>query len=254
LKSYYEDNDSIDDMMKTVVTENFITPPHVAPVGELTVDGMLSLGTWVWKSFFGKNALDIIKDLKSTSFGLNAADPVNRRIFFDVVEGPGLTNGFGYIFRTYADLRGIDRTNGVVFSPENGNLKRPSYYEDYLDEITEAAVGTTVVLSPDRYLSRWNEILQYKGSTSADANVQLADANLMLSDNGKKFALTAQFLNTPGSSSQPRSLYGVDWDLGDLLPVQYAGKNIAAEVEIVWISIDDKGKENIVGSNQVGDQ
>lgn len=244
--------DFLDDMMKAVVIDNFITTPNVAPVGEFSVDGDLGLGPTISQSFPGKNVRDVLTDLKATSFSLNATSSANRRIFFDVIEGPGLTNGFGYIFRTYADLRGIDRTQGIVFSPENGNLKAPSYYEDYLDQITIAQVGATTVIGPDNLLSRWNNILQYQNSSSADANVRTAQANQMLTDGAKKLSLTAQFLSTPGSPNQPRSLYGVDWDLGDLLPVQYAGKNMTGEVEIVWVSVDEKGVENIVGSNQVG--
>jgi hypothetical protein len=248
----YAKTDNIDDMMKAVVRDGFITTPHVAPAGEFSVDGDLGLGPTISQSFPGKNIRDVITDLKATSFSLNANSSANRRIFFDVVEGPGLTNGFGYIFRTYADLRGDDRTNGTVFSVENGNLKTPSYFEDYLDQITSAQCGNVTVSGPDTTLSRWNTIQQYMSSISTDANVQTARANQMLSDGAKKFSFTANFLSTPGNAFQPRSLYGIDWDLGDLLPVQYAGKNMSAEVEIIWLSLNDQGQENIVGSNQVG--
>jgi len=250
--SRYTKTDCIDNIMKAVVTDSFITDAEVVPLGEFSVDGNLSLGPSITQSFQGKNIRDILDDLKATSFNMNATLATNRRIFFDVVEGPGLTNGFGYIFRTYADLRGIDRTKGIVFSAENGNLKRTSYYEDYLDEITIAQVGAITVNGVDTNLSRWNNILRYQGSSSSVAGADTAKANELLYTLGKKFSLTASFLSTPGSPSQPRSLYGVDWDLGDLLPVQFAGKNMTAEVEIVWISIDENGKENIVGSNQVG--
>lgn len=245
--------DYIDDMMKAIVRDCFITDAKVVPLGEFSVDGDLSLGPSVTESFFGKNVRDILTDLKATSFSKNATDSTNRRIFFDVVEGPGLTNGFGYIFRTYADLRGTDRTNGVVFSVENGNLNTPSYYVDHLDEVTRAQVETMAVASPDINLSRWNDILQYQSKASDDTAAKTSQANKILTENGKKFSLSANFMNTPGSKYQPRSLYGIDWDLGDLLPVQYAGLNVTAEVEIVWVSVDDKGAENIVGSNKVGE-
>lgn len=248
----YKKTDYIDDMMKAIVTDSFITDGKVVPSGEFSVEGDLSLGPSITQEFQNKNIRDIITDLKATSFSMNEDDPTNRKIYFDVVEGPGLLNGFGYIFRTYADLRGVDRTQGIVFSPENGNLKSPSYNEDYLDEITRVQVGQKDVKSPDRHLSRWNDILQYQSSSSMDTDAQTAEANRLLHDGGKQITISGQFLNTPGSSTQPRCLYGIDWDLGDLLPVQYAGKNFSAEVEIVWVSIDEGGKENIVGSNQVG--
>lgn len=249
----YNLTDAIDDMMKSIVRTKFVTDAFCAPVGEFSVDADVSLGPSISQSMAGKNILDVLTDLKATSFQKNQEDSTNRRIFFDVVEGPGLANGFGYTFRTYADLRGVDRSSsGLVFSVENGNLHDPQYYEDHLDEITEVTINNTTVTSSNRYLSRWNHIQVYKASTSSDVNVNTSEANQMLTEKGIKKALTAQFLSTPGSPTQPRSLYGVDWDLGDLLPVQYAGLNFNAEVEIVWVSIDDKGAENIVGSNKVG--
>jgi hypothetical protein len=204
-------------------------------------------------SFHGRNVLDVLKDLKATSIALNYANPANRKIYFDVVEGPGLSGGFGYVFRTYADLRGTDRTSGLVFSVENGNLEGPDYSEDYLDEITTIQIGAGVTLSNDseKFLSRWNTISSYQ-SPSTDAAADLSRANQALHDGSALKSLAATFLNTPGSPSQPRSLYGVDWDLGDLLPVQYAGKAMTADVSIVYIAIDENGKENITGSNIVG--
>lgn len=249
----YTITDHIDDMMKKIVRDAFIVGGNVIPsADEFSVDGDVALGPSITQSFQGKNILDTINNLKAISFAKNEEDPTNRRIFFDVVEDPGLTNGFGYIFRTYADLRGIDRTNGLTFSVENGNLKDPQYYEDYLDQITRALCNATEVLSNDRYLSRWNNIRRYATSTSDDVSENTSTANQMLAEGAKKKSLTAQFLSTPGSSVQPRCLYGVDWDLGDLLPVQFANLNFNAEVEIVWVSVDDSGAENIVGSNKVG--
>lgn len=248
----YSKTGYLDDIMKSLVTDSFITDAKVVPLGEFTVDGNLSLGPSITQEFQNKIILDAITDLKTTSFSLHQGDATKRKIYFDVVEGPGLVNGFGYIFRTYADLRGIDRTHGIVFSPENGNLKSPSYNEDYLDEITRAQVGQTVVAGPDISLSRWNDILGYQSSSSLNTNAQTSEANKLLIDSGKKITIAGQFLNTPGSPTQPRSLYGIDWDLGDLLPIQYAGKNLTAEVAIVWVSIDENGVENIVGSSQVG--
>lgn len=248
----YEKTAAIDDMMKAVVRDNFITTPHVAPAGEFSCDGDLALGPVIYQSFPGKNVLDILTDLKATSFSMNAVSSSDRRIFFDVVEGPGVTGGFGYIFRTYADLRGTNRLNGIVFSPENGNLKAPYFYEDYLDEFTEVQVGNTTVTSTDSTLSRWNVCRMYQNIVSSDADVEASEAYKILNDKAKILSLGAQFLSTPGSTDQPRSLYGVDWDLGDLLLCQYAGKNMGAEVEIVWVSVNEEGEENIVGSNRVG--
>jgi hypothetical protein len=248
----YKKTDKIDDMMKDIVTENFISVPSAAPVGEFSVDAKVGLGPTTTLSFFGRTVLDVLKDLKADSISKNYINSTNRKIYFDVVEGAGLSQGFGYVFRTYADLRGANRTSGMVYSVENGNLKEPSYSEDYLDQITSVRIGdAATVTSPDQFLSRWNTIQSYQGASS-DTLTDTARAYQSLHDNGATKSLTATFLNTPGSDRQPRSLYGVDWDLGDLLPVMYAGKNITAEVAIVYVAVDDKGQETVTGSNIVG--
>lgn len=254
----YTKTDEIDDMMKAIVTDNFITITGIAPVGEFSVEANVSLGPSVTYSFFGRVVLDILKDLKAASMSLNRTLSTNRKIYFDVVEGPGLASGFGYIFRTYADTRGLDRTKGTVYSIENGNIKAPAYIEDYLDESTEArvynqssATGVTVD-SPDVNLSRWNKIQQFQGASGADTAAMTSDANRILDENGARMSMSASFVNSPGGRLQPRSLYGIDWDLGDLLPVSFAGKNITCEVMIVHVSVDDQGTENIVGNTEVG--
>jgi len=248
----YKTTDYIDDMMKSLVNRLFITGGNVAPAGEFSVDGDTSLGPIITRSYLGKNILDVLTDLKATSFSLNQEDSTNRKIYFDCVEGPGKVNGFGYIFRTFANIRGVDRTKSLVFSMENGNMRTPEYYEDYLDQSTIVQVGTTTVTSPDSTLSRWNNILKYKNHNPTDTGDETSMANQILNEEKKDISMGAYFLSNSGSSNQPRSLYGVDWDLGDLLPVNYAGKNMNVEVEIVWVSIDEIGRENIVGSNRVG--
>lgn len=243
--------DYCDDGMKMLVTHAFASVP--APVGEFGIDGDNSLGPTLYvTNKIQQNLLDVLTDLKNRSFQLNQEDSANRKIFFDCVEGPGLENGFGYIFRTFANRRGMDRTNGVVFSTANGNLKAPEYYEDYLEQITKAWVNGTIVYSNDRYLSRWNTCARFQTSNISDPSINADEARQMLVENGKDISLTANFLSTPGSKNQPRSLYGVDWDMGDTVRVFYANKYFNVDVEIVWISVDENGQENIVGINKVG--
>lgn len=251
----YSKTNMIDDMQKEIVRENFISPVQTAPSGELSCDGDESDGPIVSHTFFAQNVLDILKDLRDMSFSLNKITDTDRRIFFDVVEGSPLSNGgFGYTFRTYADLRGTDRTGGVIFSVENGNMKSPSYFEDYLDSITQASIlnlstpaANGSATSPDATLSRWNTIVGAQQSSEITAALNNAKANALLREQEAEIAFNATFLDSPGSNQQPRSLYGVDWDLGDLLPVQYAGKNFNSEVSTVYLSVNEKGEENIVG-------
>lgn len=264
--SFWDKTDFADDMMKEIVQEWF---PDLAgplgsvpykidaagtgfdPTGEFTVDSDYSLGPTITMNLFGRVVLDVLKDIKSTTFFMNRDDPVNNnKIYFDVEAAPGIENGFGFQFRTYAGGRGTDRSEGsLIFSTENGNIKDPVYYEDRLDEYNQIAVLTSPggsASSTDRLLSRWN--LCYMKQ-----NGDQATADRLLHENRADIAMNCTFLNTPGSDLQPRSLYGVDWDLGDILPVHFVGKRMNVEVVIVHVSINDEGSENVIGQTEVNE-
>lgn len=262
-------NDYADDAMKSIVNyykgNTSFSPAPVTggallqTTNELTVDGDTSQGPLISKdSFLFRNALDVIQEIKSTTFQMNKASSSNAKIYFDMVESSGLENGFGYRFRTYANLRGADRTAGIVFSVENGNLKDPTYYEDYFDIITNALTYGTDdefhvnVISTDSYLSRWSNIHKTERVNSIDNEEHRAEAYRVLEENKAIKIINCTFLNTPGGVNQPRSLYGMDWDLGDLLPVQFADKSMEAEVKIVYVAVNEDGEETITGRNEVG--
>lgn len=255
----FEKTDYIDDMMKEIVYENFISPQATAPSGEFSVEGDHSLGPSISHSFFGQNVLDVLKELKDISIQKNNESSSNKKIYFDVVEGQQLTGGgFSYIFRTYAGIRGTDRSLGTVFSVENGNLESPSYIEDHLDSATISSILNSSnsavngsAQNSDRYLSRWNDIDVVQLTSEDTLTMNNSKAAQVLTENKARESINATFLNSPGSKSQPRSLYGIDWDLGDILPAQFVGKSMTAEVSIVYITISDDGKENIIGLTSV---
>lgn len=262
--SYASKTDHIDDMMKAIVREQMLYGScrdesgvldngRAYPNGEFTVDADVGLGPSTTKTFQDRRVLDVLKELKDESIQLGSP------IYFDVIENQisGSTR-FGWAFRTYADLRGADRTNGVEFSVENENLKTPEYSKSYFDEVNSVFIknGTLVsnVQDTDRiYESRWNlcENVRFGYFEGAAAGLT-AIGNAELGNGVPKEELEAIFLNTPGTPRTPRSLYGVDWDLGDLLPVSYAGMQFDAEVKIVYVSVDENGKETITGRNKVG--
>lgn len=267
--------DTIDNIMKTIVRGRFVTnltAYATAPTtlnagiytstGEFAVDGNSSDGPVATINGYMKNVMDLLKELRDASYSLNEASASNRRILFDVVEDNsiGLAGGFGYRFRTFPDRRGRDRTKGTIFSVENGNLGSPTYYEDYLDEITSVfhynsrkpAWSGHNIQSNDQYLSRWNYIEVSDITTTVTANADLNKMRAELRDGAARKVMNAEFLDSPGSLTQPRSLYGVDWDLGDLLPVVFGGKVMNVEVQIVYVAVNDAGEENISGKSQVG--
>lgn len=264
---FWNKNMPIDDMMKKIFNEQFLPAKSIYPPGELDCDGIDSLGPTVKHSFKNKVVLDVMKELRDISFQKNLDDPTNnRKIYFDVVEDDSLVDGgFGYRFRTFANLRGSDRTDGVIFSPKYGNLTGVVYYQDHIDSATYARndnpngqsldpltgilspAATVTAISPAIGLSRWNYIVT--ASQQADLSDDEAQAlvNKNLQEKAAKSVMNQTFLNSPGGPTQPRSLYGVDWDMGDLVRVHYAGMWFHVEVSIVYVGIDSQGVESISG-------
>lgn len=271
--SYATKTDNIDDMMKAVVREQMLYGSAVdedgvssasrsLPQGEFSVQADVSLGTTVSRSFAGKSVYDICKELKEASFQYFASASTNRRIFFDVVpvslssSGSPTSSPLGWQFRTLADLYGVDRTNGIEFSLKNENIESPSYSLDRLDEynaVTVAGNGSgqsqlseTVTDSIRTGASRWNwseKVLSASNEANATA---MQDAGRSELDKGKpKEEFDVTFLNIPGGPTTPRSLYGLDWDLGDIVRVNYAGLQFNVEIGIVYVAVDDQGHENI---------
>lgn len=252
--------DTIDNIMKYLVT-NYVLGTATVPTGELTVDGNSSDGPSITVNYKSRNVLDALNELVDISVTKNNELSTNKKIYFDVEEvNSSINSGFGYRFATYATLRGRDRTSGLLFSEENGNIVSPTYYEDHLEEQTvfdvfniDVPAANATATSNDRYLSRWNYIRAGTSSSETDVNINQSTANTELQKAAAAKVMNVGFVNSPGGPTQPRSLYGVDWDLGDLLPVKYAGKVFNTEVRVVYVSVDDKGEETITGRSLLGE-
>lgn len=252
-----------DDLMKQLVSDYLLGAPAgyaTVPSGEFTVEGDVSAGPQITKSFSLNNLIDALKAIQEETESRHFEDESQPKVFFDVVENEALvSNGFGYTFRTLTGLYGADRSQGVTFSLDNGNIKDPSYYEDYNDKTTVQDVvnknvpaTNATAESPDRYLSRWNTARFAETSSVADASANLGKAYSSLQKGSAEKRLNVTFVNSPGGPRQPRSLYGIDWDLGDLLPVRYAGKIFNVEVLVVYVAFNSDGVENITGMNSLG--
>lgn len=275
----YSNTDSADDIMKDIVRFNVGSyaggggpvpwypiydevsgNPFASARPEFTVEEDTGEGPSIaYVANYGTNVLDALKAIKNVTISRNLSDPtLYNKVYFDVIEGPGLTDGFGYIFKTYINMRGQDRrTSGLIFSVQNGNLGKPSYYEDFLDSITFSSVitsdfsdGATRYSPEHRRLSRWNSIGNYQVNDEGYSDFLVFTDNV-LAENAPQRVFNANFLNTPGGPNQPRSLYGVDWDLGDLVRAEFADKSFDVEIRIVYVSVDEKGKENVVGSTEI---
>lgn len=171
-------------------------------------------------------------------------------------------SGIGFQFQTFADLRGADRSSGVEFSVENNNLESPYYTQDYLDEVNavivkgfgrgDSRVAVWVQDDPRIHASRWNRMEGFKDGSQEPDQTKLEDVGYPdLYAGLPKEEISAVFLNVPAGPDSPRSLYGLDWDLGDLVPVSFAGKQFNVEISIVYVAIDENGKETITGRNAI---
>jgi len=232
-------------------------------------------------NFFGKTALETIRDLQNISFILNQQNPANEKVYFDIVEGNfnvtfgfyyrdvlctqnaiSAPDGFGYVFRTYVGLRGSDRrATGVVFSVENGNLIDPILNEDWNDEWNDIRCNNSSSLplsasanSPGHVLSsRWNHSVLFQSISTDNITDSRGVAKSTLRKNITKKQISCEFLDSPGGVGQPRCLYGVDWDLGDMVKVSFVGVTLDAEIRIVYVSMDENGKESVTGRNEIGE-
>lgn len=280
--SYTEKTAQIDNMMKAIVRQQMLYGSALDPAGavdntrawpsgEFSVQGDVGLGTSLTRAFAGRVVYDILDDLRKASIQSNLTSSANYRIYFDMVPrwfSPSDTSSGarqGWEFRTYANLRGGDRTTGIEFSSENENLKAPEYSISHLDEVNVAIVTgngrgsaqqyTTVTDSVRVGVSRWNRVEKVVSASNETSTTGLADAGKTALGNGKpKEDLNVTFLNTEGGPNTPRSLYGIDWDLGDKVRVNVAEKQFYAEIGSVYVAIDENGKETITARNVVDAQ
>lgn len=303
--TYTAKSAALDDMMKEIVREQMLwgsardetgtlDDGRAYPESEFSVQGDLTLGPVLARRFADRNVLDVLKELKDTTFQMNEDDPTNnRKIYFDIVprtmsgiiiyiqdeetgdpilgedglpildeESSLVTSGTGFQFVTFADLRGIDRTDKLVFSVENSNLTAPFYARNHFDEKNSIIVKgagrgesrRTIVVDDTARVnaSRWNRC-----EVISEASYEVDDSDLdnvgaaKLKEGQPRDELYATFLNTPGSTDAPRSLYGIDWDLGDLVPVWYADQTFECEIVVVYVGVDENGVETITGRNTV---
>lgn len=277
--SYAKKTDQIDDLMKAYVREQMlygsaldedgvVDNGRAWPQNEFSVQGDAGLGPSVTRDFAGRTVYDICRDLVKTADQLHLDASSNRRIHFDVVpvDVSGVTTAnnspLGWDFRTYADLRGGDRTSALEFSLENENIEKPSFGEDHLDEVTAVWVrgngsGETEIITPVEdsirvASSRWNRV-EAVVSASSETTTAAAQAagQVELGKKRPEEVLNVTFLNSPGGAVAPRSLYGVDWDFGDLVKVNYARRQFEVEIALVYVSVDESGKEHITARSIV---
>jgi hypothetical protein len=276
---YASKTNEADDMMKDIVRQQMlygsaldedgaVDNTRAWPQNEFRVQADLSLGPSLTRTFADRNVYDILRDLQAATFQKNVENSTNKKIYFNVVPvdisnaATAYTSPLGWEFRTYASVYGTDRTTGLEFSLENENIADPSYKLNRLEEVSAVIVKgngqgasqlVTEVSDTARVnASRWNRIEKILTASNEASVTALQDAGNAELYKGKPVEdVSATIVNSPGSMNAPRSLYGLDWDLGDLVRVNYAQKQFDMEITTVYVAVDDKGKETITGRNTV---
>lgn len=167
----------------------------------------------------------------------------------------------GFQFQTIVDRFGHDITDLLEFSEENGNFSGPSYRLSHMEEINAVYVKgqgeglsrevDTVIDQTRINFSRWNRMEDLVEATNETTQAgRVSAGNERLSEEEPVEDLYGTFLSIPEGPNNPRSLYGLDWDLGDLVRIKFAGKDFEAEIKTIHVSVNSEG-ENILGRNVV---
>jgi hypothetical protein len=238
--------DDIDDMMKAIVRENMgalADADRDYTANGFTVAADLSAGPSATKSFAYRNVLELLQSLSET------ARVAGDQVYFAVV--PVSTSTFE--FRTFLDQPGIDRTTGInpiTFSLDRGNLQSPFLEEDFGEEVNFVVAGgqgkgIERLIVTDQDDARINQSIWNRREAFRDARHQelsagvTADAEARLAEGRPRKSFGADLLSIAGTR------YGVDWDFGDRVIVQYMEEQFNGLVRVVDGKVDENGGEAI---------
>ena len=250
--------DFADDMIKEIVRENLGADAAVTEAGRprafdpnhFTVAGNTSQAPSLTRSFAWRNVMDVIQEITETSRDLGTP------LFFDIIPSAGAT----FEFRTYINIRGIDRTASgvpsVVFSRERGNLTNPFLREDWRDEWNYVwgggqGQGTARIIDPEKDLDRVFQSIWGKREIFADAREEptilgvASKAFERLQKEQPRFIFRGELLDTP------RARYGIDWDFGDKVTVRYRNREFYGDIRSVGVTIDSAGLETVRASLEI---
>lgn len=208
-----------------------------------SVEDNTGLGPSIAKAYAYRNLLDVLRDLS------DAARTAGTEVYFGVV--PVTENNFQ--FRTQVGQWGRDRTADsgypLTFSLANENLANPRLVEDAREEVTTAyALGDgeesqrDVQTSTDSTRAGASVFGRREAAINAVGNAtaavqDIADGRVAKGRPVSYF--TGNLLSVPGY------IYGVDWNFGDLVTVDFDGRQFDALIRSVTVSVDENSRETI---------
>lgn len=243
--------DYADDMMKEIVDYNLGTSStdsdrDLETSLSFSIQVDTSDGPTITKSFAWKNVLKILKEIAADS-AFQGTD-----LYFDTTAKLVSQTQISFEFKTFTGQPGRDRTGTaqVIFGKEWGNLANPSYREDYTKEINYIYAGGQGE-GADRVIeevedtirtgvSIWNRregFVDARNESDTDAVISRANSALESGQPVKYFR--GDLLDTP------QAVYGVDWEWGDKIVVEYRGRQFEGPVLLVNFKVNNKGQETI---------
>jgi len=158
-------------------------------------------------------------------------------------------------FQWKEDQWGLDKTftNGVrpavVFAPENGNVENVKMTYSRLDEVNVCDVGGPGSGATKVYTSRtsgteidspWARRSVFRNAGNAHTLVERQDAaDQTLNEQRSKRVLSFDAKQTTATR------YGRDWDIGDLVTVEFLGRSYDKKIVGVTIGMGASGNESI---------
>jgi len=240
--------DASDDMMKEIVEENLgATAGGDRDMSTLfTIQADVSAGPTLTKQFAWRNVLDVLQDLQE------ASRAEGTEVFFDVVPIPSTTT-LSWDFRTATGQPGADLTSGanqVVFDQYRGNMRDPSYIQDWTDEKNyiyglgqgegEDREQQEVEDTTSSTASFWARAEGYADARlEEDADGVREEARAMLELKRSRIYFSSQPVDTRGTR------FGVAWNWGDRVIARYRELEFEAIIKAVQLDIAPNSGERV---------
>lgn len=245
-----------DDMMKDVVREqmvngtDFFGTKTERVVAGLTVDANTSSVTpKIDKQFSARVVFDVVKEIADTSA------EAGTWLGFDTIW-----TGSNFAFKVFATYRGVDRSEDLRISPEQGAIDEGELITSHIDapsvvyaggkgegvaRIIAPPVVNTQLVNASKY--GWFETFYDTKQSDTLAKVK-NEAQAAAKKFKPKRTLSLKLNDGVGAT------YGKDYRFGDLIGVLFDGQLVKVRVDGVRISLK-KGKEEItVTLNEVDSQ
>lgn len=223
-------SDYADDLMKAYVKENMGEDTQIPPLPGgldtdrdmrpfLTVESDKTLGPDVEEAAAFKKVIDTLSSIKGK------AKELGTEVFWDV----SARNDGSFDFRTHIGSLGVQRqsfVNGIVFSPEAGNLTKASLTWDWSEEITFVYLGAgsndgesrIVTVEGDNVdATPWNRIETYVGAAELTDSALTDIGNGVIEGALPKIKINALTVDTAST------VYGLHYFYGDSVYVQAGG-------------------------------